>query len=308
LTSVYTITLSSDISSSAPIQLRIFETETAKWSNDVYRNIYYIYNSESSNTPRFVANGDGTYTATVEIKPTDITRNCLSATLMLGAGTQESPIEVNVQSITRTGRAAVTIKHLGDNIGWTTFCSSKCLEYSRINDLEAYIVTARNETTGELTLNKVEIATENTPVILMVPNMGGMESYTYGIPSTTAEANDVSQNMLLTPGDEGLIVPVDEYTYYAIAKKAPGVGFYKVNAGVKIPKDKAYLKIKSGSSNVRGFYNFDLNKSETTAFSKIKPTANDTDSDAIYNLQGQRISKPVSGHIYIKNGKKYLAH
>lgn len=45
---------------------------------------------------------------------------------------------------------------------------------------------------------------------------------------------------------------------------------------------------------------------ETTGISSITSEDNATKDGAIYNLAGQRVSTPVSGQLYIQNGKKYI--
>ena len=87
-------------------------------------------------------------------------------------------------------------------------------------------------------------------------------------------------------------------TYYCLADKDAGVGFYQVKSGVTIPARKAYLSVPAG---VKAFYGFD--DDEATG---IKALSNSPlKGESIYNLAGQRISKMQKG-INIINGRKVL--
>ena len=173
----------------------------------------------------------------------------------------------------------------------------------------AYIVTARNTSKGWLTLKQVDIVPPGTPAILRIPKMNGIESVTFGIPSTTLTADDVSDNMLLASTGEGVTVPTvnDGYTYFALACKTQGVGFYKVHEGVTIPAKRAYLKILNSqvSGNAREFLGFDDGSNKTTEIVNI--TTTEPMESAIYDMLGHRVQKTLSGHLYIKNGKKIIA-
>jgi len=73
-----------------------------------------------------------------------------------------------------------------------------------------------------------------------------------------------------------------------------------VASGVKIPAGKAYLNIPSLS---RDFVGFDFG-GEATAIDAVESVKQPTDA-AVYNLAGQRVSKPARG-LYIMNGKKVI--
>jgi hypothetical protein len=50
-----------------------------------------------------------------------------------------------------------------------------------------------------------------------------------------------------------------------------------------------------------------LDDSQATAIFGVKEVKNAEGNDAIYNLQGIRVSAPVKGQLYIQNGKKFIA-
>ena len=115
----------------------------------------------------------------------------------------------------------------------------------------------------------------------------------------TTGASDVEENDL--EGSDGTVTTDDSYIVYALANKTNGVGFYKVNAGVKVPAGRAYFKVSTGAS-AKAFYLF--GEENETAIKSLTPALSEGEG-AIYNLAGQRISKLQKG-FNIVNGKKVL--
>ncbi|MBO4661421.1 MAG: hypothetical protein J5630_01820 [Bacteroidaceae bacterium] len=226
-----------------------------------------------------------------------------------------APWSCTIKSITRRGREGVTINNIINDEGWTTYCNTKRLEYSRKDDMDAYIVTARNASNGALTLQKVSIVPGNsdgegvtTPVILKIPKMNGVSSVTFGIPSTTLAADDVSANMLHASTGDGFTVTADGNTYYALANKKYGVGFYKVRTGVTIPKGRAYLIVNNNQElSAREFWSFDESGSESTDITSIVTEMPTEGESAVYDLMGRSVQKTQRGHLYIRNGRKFIA-
>lgn len=266
-----------------PLQLRFqyLDNSDSKWKNC---NSYFSIPASSSKT--FSQTLPDDYFAT---------HNCERVVLSY-VGTVANQT-FNIASITRSGRESVTI----GSTGYATYTTTKKLEFSRVEGLNTYIITKHNSTTGALTLRKVDIVPAGKPVIL-ITDMYGETTKTFGVPSTTKTADNVSANLLLSAPENGFPVTDDGNTYYALANKAEGVGFYKVKTGVTIPAGKAYLKIED-SDGAREFLGFD--NSSTTQIVDITPKAQK--DDAVYDLTGRRITQPVKGSLYIQNGKKLLA-
>ena len=116
----------------------------------------------------------------------------------------------------------------------------------------------------------------------------------------TNGASDVEENDL--EGSDGTVTTDDSYIVYALANKTNGVGFYKVNAGVKVPAGRAYFKVSTGAS-AKAFYLF--GEEDATSLSEELRVKSEESDAAIYNLSGQRISKLQKG-FNIVNGKKVL--
>ena len=123
------------------------------------------------------------------------------------------------------------------------------------------------------------------PVVLK-----GAAGYYSFIPTT--EAVKAEQNDL-----KGAAEDVEAAGKYILAQpEGKEVGFYKAETGT-IKAGKAYLET---AADVKGFF---FTEEEETAISEIAGNAENT--EAIYNLAGQRISKAQKG-INIINGKKVL--
>ena len=163
-----------------------------------------------------------------------------------------------------------------------------------------YAATASNgsvqltETSGEGT----EIPAL-TAVILV--NSNGAEGTTLDM--TTGLTSVVSKDANLL---KGTLVPMsldlsDATNFYSLGKVDDQIGFYKFTDGtITLGANKAYLEVPA--NNVKGF-TFDFDEDATSIQdSKFKIQ---NEEAPIYNLAGQRLSKPVKG-INIINGKKVL--
>ncbi|MBO7119786.1 MAG: endonuclease [Bacteroidaceae bacterium] len=147
-----------------------------------------------------------------------------------------------------------------------------------------------------------------------------LEPVTGGIPQGEAvvvKANEGTYNFLYATEPVSAIADNDlkaatsditaDGTQYCLASMTQGIGFYKVQAGITIRKGKAYLLLSSGN-NVKEFYGFEdddptgINE-ELRSFSSMKSMKDEESS--IYNLAGQRLSKPQRG-LNIIGGRKVL--
>ena len=92
----------------------------------------------------------------------------------------------------------------------------------------------------------------------------------------------------------------DGYTYYVLSKKGDNFGFFKLASSKQLGAHKAYLEVAPGN-NAPAFYGFDDSDSED-GIENVNDNVND---NAIYNLSGQKLSRPQKG-INIVNGRKVL--
>ncbi len=127
------------------------------------------------------------------------------------------------------------------------------------------------------------------------------------LPLTTTDATgDYSGNEL--KGVDNDTWQEDGYTYYVLSKKGDDFGFFKLakknsqNSNIHLGAHKAYLEVAPGN-NAPAFYGFDDSDSED-GIENVNVNDNVNDN-AIYNLSGQKLSKPQKG-INIVNGRKVL--
>ena len=155
-------------------------------------------------------------------------------------------------------------------------------------------VTTPSSLSFSSSLNKVEGAIpEQTPVVLKAA------PGTYVLNITAEAAPITAENDL-----KGTLAPISANGLYILAKpEGEEVGFYKASSG-NIAATKAYLEV---ASEVKGFiFNFDDNATGINEISDYNDAKNlNNQSNAIFNLSGQRLNKVQKG-INIVNGKKVL--
>lgn len=178
--------------------------------------------------------------------------------------------------------------------GFATYSNAQCaLDFSgAISGLEAYAVTVSGNV---LSFQKITGAVPpNTGMLLSAPAAGN-----YLIPVAVAgeapEHNDlVSTNIALDTSN---------YNYYALAALTDGVDFKLAGGEVlTTPKtNKAYLQVAKGSET-RQFV-IGINGGATGISATL--INKETMDNEVYNLQGQRIVRPLKG-LYIMRGKKVI--
>ena len=184
------------------------------------------------------------------------------------------------------------------------------LDYDAQTDenTKAYYIT--ETTTGYVTLTEVANEGRNIPaytaVVLINENATTNPTFSIGFSVSNGYARVVTEddNMLkgtLTSMDLDLS---DETPYYSLGRKDDTIGFYKFKNGettsITLGANKAYLDTTAPGGAVKGFhFSFD------DANSIVSPLGETEEGASIYNLSGQRLSKPQKG-INIINGKKVL--
>ena len=168
---------------------------------------------------------------------------------------------------------------------------------------KAYYITTTNNKYAQLTATGSE-GTEipaNTAVVLINSDADPSTTLTM----TTTELTPVESTNLL----KGTLVSMsldlsDETNYYSLGRKDGVIGFYKFADGetttITLGANKAYLDTPTPINAVKGFtFSFD------DANSIVSPLGETEEGASIYNLAGQRMSKPRKG-INIVNGKKVI--
>ena len=180
-----------------------------------------------------------------------------------------------------------------DNEYYATFSNSeKALHFGAVKGLKAYIVATAEKESSAITLSEVTKVPANTGLLVC-----GTTPKTYKVP-VISSADEILVNKLYpSTGITG-----DGKSIYIFANGNKGLGFYIVKNGSSLNSNQAYLKINNGtSSEIKTFFSLggdyvnDINHIETEILS---------DNIGLYNLNGQRVTSPVKGGLYIMNGNK----
>ena len=171
--------------------------------------------------------------------------------------------------------------------GWSTLYCTACLDFAKVDGLDAYVVSDVSASTVTLSAS-IPHAPAGTPVILK-----GTPNTVYTVPVFENDY-DFGTNKLLV--SDGTVTGGDGI--YALAEKNSVVGFYKVAAGVTIPAGKCYLNTSASAPDFLGF------EGDVTGIEAME-TAKSVENGEFYNLAGQRVAQPTKG-LYIVNGKKVV--
>ena len=171
--------------------------------------------------------------------------------------------------------------------GYGTLCWPKALDFSA-NEFDANIgVDVVGATT--MLLSSVKKVPASTPVVIKG------EPGIYSLVTTKEETEDVSANILFgTP--TGTLTVAEGDNIFALAKKTEGIGFYRCQPAVVIPKYKAYYS--TGDASAVSFL-FD----DASGIQQVD--ASSTTSD-MYTISGVKVDKAAQKGVYIVNGKKIV--
>jgi len=226
--------------------------------------------------------------------------NCKKATLYVPKGTKALYEAANLW------KDFGKIVEIDENIiigeeGMGTYCSTHALDFSGIDDIKAYIVSAFKPSTGEVTLTRITDVPANTGIV--VKGAAGTYTMTPGLGET------IVSNMLRGVTMNTVLNKVEgDYTNYILAKKNGNLGFYAVVDGSTLSAHKAYLPLPTASlpSGARSI-KLVFEDGGTTGISDASPLNDNGEmiNDNVYDLQGRRVEKPTRG-LYIVNGRKFV--
>ena len=186
-----------------------------------------------------------------------------------------------------------------------TFCSMMDLDFTDEEKVRAYIVSAFTPSTGDAILTRVYDVPAGTGVVLIGDN--GSYEITPGTGAT------VVSNLLVGVNRATELHQVDgDYTNFILTNGESGEGFYPVEDGSKLAAGKAYLPLPTASLPASGIGNgaairFVFEDSgEATFIDSVgfDYAGSKMEKGVYYNLNGQRVGRPVTGGIYILDGKK----
>ena len=136
----------------------------------------------------------------------------------------------------------------------------------------------------------------NTAVIIT----GAAGEYTLDVSTeagSVSAKNDLKGSMTEIPATT---VSSASVAYYAMGYNtdAQKVSFGLVE-GTSIPAGKAYIEISKTAGAAPELLGDFL-------ISSVQHVQRDTDSATIYDLNGRKVTQPVSGQLYVRNGKKFI--
>lgn len=176
--------------------------------------------------------------------------------------------------------------------GYATFCSTRALDFSDVDDVTAYTASLSGST---VTFNKV---TGSVPAGTGLLLKGAAD--TYNIPVVASSTTDVSGNKLVGV-TAATVIDGTSGNFFVLKKVGENVGFYKVNnATYTVRANTAYLNAEGAGA--KDFIGFD--DDETTAIDNLT-ISQFVKNAPVYNLAGQKVSNSYKG-IVIVNGKKYI--
>jgi len=180
---------------------------------------------------------------------------------------------------------------------YATFACAKDIDFSEATGLTSYVASSYSN--GTLTLKPVIAAKAGEGIVLKVENTN--TQYNLAIPSSTP---DTETNLLKGVTTATTIRTTDgSYTNFILTKGSDNsVGFYKTSGGA-IAAGKAYLQLPTADvASARGI-KMSFEDGELSGITEV--SKNGAVSEAIYNLNGQRITNGMrQGGLYIVNGKK----
>lgn len=206
-----------------------------------------------------------------------------------GEGNQTEDLVFENGAIYNAGGVSTVTKTISA-AGYATYCSAIALDFSSATGLTAYI--AKKDDSNNVTFTTVTKVPANTGVLLK-----GNEG-TYTINVTSDATDDVTGNVLKGVTAETTVEP----GAFVLMNGTSGVGFYKTTKEFTVGANTAYIEALP-NSEARSFIGFNFDDNTTTAIEGVATVK--MNSDEIFNLQGQRVTKATKG-LYIINGKKVM--
>ena len=175
--------------------------------------------------------------------------------------------------------------------GYATFATTTALDFLDFENasFSAWQITAANSSTGEITFSQIKEHVAAGKGIFLKGTAGA----TVNLNVLPAGGNTLTSNKLVGITSA---TAVEADTYYGLS----GNVFKKVNAGT-VPAGKALLPASEVSSARE--YTFVFEGDETTSITENLELRTE---NAVYDLQGRKVTKPVKGGLYIVNGKKVI--
>lgn len=265
---------------------------------------YYI--GQTSDANGLATSDETAYTNTLSITDGDADIVSSSAYLRYNSASNQNRFRY-YKSSSYTGQKAIQLYKLaGADItvtlnayGYATFCSEYPLDFTTTEGYTAWRVS-NMATDGTITFKKITEPIKGGQGILLK----GEANATVTLTSANSD-NILSENKLVGTTAPTYVTTVNgSNTNFGLS----GSTFVKINSGT-VKAGKAYLPIPNSivenySAGARLTFIFE--DGETTGIESLTPAlSNSEGAQAVYDLQGRKVSKPSRG-LYIVNGKKVV--
>ena len=177
------------------------------------------------------------------------------------------------------------------SFGWATYIAEDNVSFG--NDVSAYIATGNSDTS--VTLTEVQAVVEGTPVVICaeegIHKLGAI---------ATDDCDDVTENLFQVCDGSA---PASGFNYFVLAKDGESACFKQWTGLASALDGRVVLPLQLDLSQQGGTRALKINfGGEATGITNVNVNHNDN----YYNLNGQRVSQPKKGGLYIVNGKKAL--
>lgn len=174
---------------------------------------------------------------------------------------------------------------------YSTFCSDWNVDFSKVNDVEAYTAKVSGNVVSLERVNGLVMAGEG----LLIKNVKNVRSVTLPV---VHDATKYDNNALVGVTKNMEAKDFEGKTAYILASDKEFKYIDPANSKKTLRKGKAYLELPAEA----GAKPSSLFIGEATGINGI--AVEKKADNAIYNLQGMRVKTPTKG-LYIINGKKY---
>ena len=192
--------------------------------------------------------------------------------------------------------ARVALNAVGDK-SYATFYFDRDVQTDA--NTKAYYVTTTNGSYAQLTEveNEGHDIPARTAVVLINSEQAG--SALFHVTSGLSSVVDAEQNLLKGTLTSMSLDLSDATNYYSLGKLNDEIGFYKFTSGtITLGANKAYLETPATGGAAKGFA---LRWVDNPT--GVQALRYDASEQELYNLAGQRVSKPTHG-IFIRGGRK----
>ena len=232
-----------------------------------------------------INNATGTSTKeSSNISITDYHKNYTIRTIAWNKDKEEASANEVVFTITGSQAIAAT-KEL------STFCSEYNLDFSNVENLEAYVISSLGN--GTATATKVEKVAAGTGLLLKkTADIGTAKNYVVPLATTV---DDIERNYMKGVTEDKDMTSVAEA--YILKD-----GVFQPCSGGTLAAGKAYLDASGTDVKARSF-TLMFDDEEATGINAVE--SRQMTIGNVYNLAGQRVAQPTKG-LYIVNGKKVV--